>query len=213
MLFNPLPCSSVCGVEHCRHGHPKRTREIAGVPVRFNQLAYLAHNFWSQFAVSYCRPSGNAIRHGFRVVCITLGVAALCLAVLHVVSLCSKKQVLGVDASTDIAPVANEHAAGDRAVGKFPRDSVRKVRPSTPPTNSDHSVSGCGSGSSPQPTGVRTAGLVNLGPESLCYTFLSHARPFRVWSGAGPRATTRTGSVFLTAYYNTDFDRGAVFAC
>lgn len=130
--------------------------------------------------------------------------------VRKIVSARSEEHVGGVYARPIVALVADIEAVLNRAVGEFPRYSVCRERSPVSTACANLAVA-VALARGPVPTGIRPTRFINLGPEAIPngYPYDSHARPFRVWSGAGPAASTATGSVYLCSDYNMLANAGA----
>ena len=154
-------------------------------------------------SVSSCNPLGHRPRsmpslghHVYRIVCNT-----------------AKEQVRRVAARWVVAAVADAYAVvrtivRNIAVREQPRNAMRLHHL---PVHLEPSVAAPVPTGRPVPASIRATSLIDLRPESSFewYNRLSHARAFRVWSGAGPAASTATGSVYLSSDYNMLADAGA----
>ena len=97
--------------------------------------------------------------------------SALRVTISHVVGVGSKEQMIGIDAGSNVAGMADVHSVWNGAVMYLPRHLVRSPRSvgvlkSAVATGIDEGL--------PQPARIGTARAINLRPKSLFYTGLSH---------------------------------------
>lgn len=81
--------------------------------------------------------------------------------ILHVLSICAKPQVIGINTWRIVASMANLFACWNGAIGKFPRDTMSAT---VAPVDPEHSIAFAVYGCRPKPA---ISALINLRPEPL----------------------------------------------
>lgn len=113
---------------------------------------------FAHFCIVVLRAADNALRVKME------RVAMLLRGVLHVVALCAKEQVLGVDAGRVVAAVADQESFRDRAMMEFPRDAMGTITTRDFTRAHDTTVTTCVYSTIPYPA---TIGLDSMKPKTL----------------------------------------------